>query len=105
MENNLPFFLRIILTLVWASIAILLYRLAAPPGEEIEKFFEAVFFFYLGLTFLLARRWSSYALIFEWIYFVCTKIAFPRGKFVHIGLGLLFLLVFAIRFLQWMFIE
>lgn len=62
-------------------IPVLLYGFAVEDNDPNSLFFESIFFFYLGLVFIISSRYAHKLLIFKFIDFLCAKSSAIGGKY------------------------
>lgn len=92
----------VLMSLLLAGCAVYMYTFAVGRSSDDRLFFEAVFFWYLGLVFMYSSRYANRVLLLFAIHFAFSKFAVIGGKYRTYIYGAGFLIVGCIQAWRWL---
>jgi FlaA1/EpsC-like NDP-sugar epimerase len=92
-------------SLLLVLLAVWLYYLADSRPADEKLFLEGLFFWFLGLVFLLAKRYAAQVYLLNGIDVAFTKFAVVGGKYRTYIYGAGFCAVALIQQLRWLFAD
>ena len=105
MSSNSRTIISGVLSLGLIVLAVYLYQVTAAQPADDRLFFEGVFFWYLGVVFLLSRRYAENVFLMRAIDYAFTTFAIVGGRYRTLIYGLAFCAVALIQQLRWLFAD
>lgn len=92
----------ILISLVLVAVPIYLYIVGMAQLNGDKLFFEAVFFWFLGLIFIFSSRYASKVFLLYVIHYAFSTFAVIGGRYRTYIYGAAFLIVGAIQAYRWL---
>lgn len=101
-ETSISFVLNITVSFLLASVPFVIYKIGESQVGDEKLFFKSIFFWYLGVIFLLSPRYAKKNHLFYLIDFACRKTAAVGSDYRSKIYGAVFCLVGAGYQWQWL---
>jgi hypothetical protein len=95
------FFLSVVISLLLLIVPIYLYRVASTQTDDHHYFYEAVFFWFIGLVFILSERYAKRVYLLHLINHVFSTFAVVGGKYRTRIYGAVFIVVGCVALYKW----
>lgn len=92
----------LLVSLLLAGIPIYLYMVGMAQRDDDKLFFEAIFFWFLGLTFIFSSKYASNVFLLYVIHYAFSTFAVIGGKYRTYIYGAAFMIVGFIQAYRWL---
>ena len=103
MNTTVRSILSVTASVILGLLPVYLYYVATSQADDNRLFFEGIFFWYLGIVFILSARYAKQIYLLQAIDYVFKNFAVVGGRYRTLIYGIGFCIVAAIVHYRWLF--